>query len=412
MKRHLKILLFLICLTTLPQWGWAEKKIIKVACIGNSITYGYNIVNREKNAYPAQLQAYLGEDYDVRNFGISGATLLNKGNIPYMALKAYKESLSYNPDIVLIKLGTNDSKPYNWKYKNEFYKDYQQLIDSYRKLPSSPRIILLSPVRCYKEKGHPINDAVISQGIIPIVEKLAYDNQLEIIDLYHLFGKEWVSFIFPDRLHPSSIGAGSMAQKIGNYLKQEKTAKQSHQYDKAQQPFSFHGYQGYSFKHKGIACKIVEPKVKAKGKPWLLRARFWGHEPQTDIALLEAGFHIAYCDVEELYGAEEAIQRWDNFYKWMKKKGFQKKVVLEGMSRGGLIVYNWAARHPQRVACIYADAPVLDLKSWPMGKGIGKGSDKCTERMLKAYGFKNKEEALRWNQNPLDHAATAVQIKN
>ena len=96
---------------------------------------------------------------------------------------------------------------------------------------------------------------------------------------------------------------------------------------------------------------------------------FWGHEPQTDIALLEHGFHIVYCDVADLYGSDKAVQRWNSFYKRMVKAGFNKKVALEGMSRGGLIVYNWAAQNPEKVACIYADAPVMDFKSWPMGQG-------------------------------------------
>lgn len=94
----------------------------------------------------------------------------------------------------------------------------------------------------------------------------------------------------------------------------------------------------------------------------MIRARFWGHEPQTDIALLEHGFHIVYCDVADLYGSDKAVQRWNSFYKRMVKAGFNKKVALEGMSRGGLIVYNWAAQNPEKVACIYADAPVMDFK--------------------------------------------------
>ena len=100
-----------------------------------------------------------------------------------------------------------------------------------------------------------------------------------------------------------------------------------------------------------------------------MRARFWGHQPQTDIALLEQGFHIAYCDVADMYGADIAVKRWNKLYAKMVTEGFHKKVVLEGMSRGGLIVYNWAAQNTDKVACIYADAPVMDIKSWPMGRG-------------------------------------------
>lgn len=88
-------------------------KVIKVACVGNSITYGANILNREQNSYPAQLQAYLGGEYEVRNYGVSGTTLLSKGDYPYTATPAYRQALDFQPDIVLIKLGTNDTKPQN-----------------------------------------------------------------------------------------------------------------------------------------------------------------------------------------------------------------------------------------------------------------------------------------------------------
>lgn len=157
--------------------------------------------------------------------------------------------------------------------------------------------------------------------------------------------------------------------------------------------FDFHGFNGVSFNHHGMACKIVAPKTSADGLPWIWRARFWGHEPQLDIALLEKGYHIMYCEVGNLYGNSEAIRRWNSFYSAMQSLGYSDKVVLEGMSRGGQIIYNWAAENPEKVSCIYADAPVLDGTSWPGGKllvdrGIrrsGKGSAGDWERFLNAF---------------------------
>ena len=92
------------------------------------------------------------------------------------------------------------------------------------------------------------------------------------------------------------------------------------------------------------------------------------------IALLERGFHIVYMDVAEMYGNEASINLWDQFYDYMQQLGMSKKVVLEAMSRGGIYAYNWAIRNPTKVAAIYADAPVLDIKSWPGGMGKGPGS--------------------------------------
>lgn len=175
--------------------------------------------------------------------------------------------------------------------------------------------------------------------------------------------------------------------------------------------FNFGGYEGHELTIGGVACKVVEPRTTAPGKPWLIRARFWGHEPQTDLALLERGFHITYCDVADMYGSPAAVARWDAFYDVMRSAGLAKRVALEGMSRGGLIVYNWAAANPSKVACIYADAPVMDIKSWPMGEGEYTGSDVDTEQMLKAYGFTSREDALLWQGNPVDHARVVVKAR-
>lgn len=399
--------LLILLLLLIPIDTWAQGKSLKVACLGNSITYGASIPNREQNSYPAQLQAYLGDTYEVKNFGVSGSTLLSKGDYPYISMQEFANAKAFLPQIVLIKLGTNDTKPQNWKYKDEFLKDYQNLIDSIKTWQSHPRIILLTPVQCFLTEENTINPRLISDSVRPMIEELAWKNKLEIINLHNLFDKQWDASLFPDRLHPSSIGAGIMAQKIGNYL--QATLPASHPLDyvflKHAQPFNFHGFQGYEFTYEGMSCKIVRPYTECKGKPWVIRARFWGHEPQTDIALLEQGFHIAYCDVADLYGSNQAVARWNKFYTLLTANGLNPKVALEGMSRGGLIVYNWAAQNPEKVACIYADAPVMDLKSWPMGEGLYEGSAEDIQKMLQAYGFSNKQEALAWNHNPVNHAS-------
>ena len=140
---------------------------------------------------------------------------------------------------------------------------------------------------------------------------------------------------------------------------------------------------------------VVVPDKVAKGKPWIWRARFFGHQPQFDIAMLRKGYHIVYCNVSGLFGAPKAVKRWDNFYKNLcENHGFSKKVILEGMSRGGLIIYNWAAANPDKVAAIYGDAPVMDFKSWPGHSNAG---------ILKAYGFKNAAEAKAYTGNPIDN---------
>ena len=174
----------------------------------------------------------------------------------------------------------------------------------------------------------------------------------------------------------------------------------------------WNGFKIYNFKLKDVGCRVVTPKKTAAGKPWIWRARFFGHEPQADIALLNHGFHLVYCDVKNLFGAPKAIKRWGDFYTFATQKlDLSKKVTLEGMSRGGLIIFNWAAANPEKVSCIYGDAPVLDFKSWPGGKGTGKGGGGAWKQCINAYGFKTEAEALAYKANPTDQAAALAKTK-
>lgn len=403
-----RIILILLCLVVGIEC-YAQK--IKVACVGNSITYGAYVINREKNNYPAQLQAYLGDKYEVKNFGVSATTALYKGLYPYVDTEKYRESLEYNPDIVIIKLGTNDANERNDAYRSTFPKDYRRLVDEYLNLPSHPQVILLTPVHCFLPSNQ---DEVIKAEIIPVIEQTAYERNLDIVNLHNLFGDEWIEFLMPDKLHPSNIGAGMLAQKIYQYIAVEK-----HDVDiiknfplKPVKEFNFHGYKGYEYDNNGVKYYIVKPHHTAKGNPWIWRARFWGHEPQVDIDLLEQGFHLTYCDVAELFGSPKAVERWDEFYALAVKAGLNQKAVLEGMSRGGLIIYNWAAKNPKKVACIYGDAPVMDIKSWPLNWGDCLDENKRSmSLLLEAYDFANAEEAMAWNKNPLNHARKLAKAK-
>lgn len=158
---------------------------------------------------------------------------------------------------------------------------------------------------------------------------------------------------------------------------------------------SFHSFVQHNFEMEEVSCKVVVPETIAEGKPWIWRARFWGHEPQTDIALLKKGFHLVYADVQGLFGSPKAVKRWNTFYHYLvETHGFNEKAVLEGMSRGGLIVFNWAAQNPEKIHCIYLDAPVCDFKSWP---GIN-------DKIMKAYSL-TEEQAQAYQGNPIDNLA-------
>ncbi len=173
----------------------------------------------------------------------------------------------------------------------------------------------------------------------------------------------------------------------------------------------WNGYQRFDFVFKQRKCIVVQPQKAANGKPWIWRARFFGHQPQADLELLKHGFHLAYCDVANLFGNAAAVGHWNDFYDYLTSKHqFSQKVALEGMSRGGLIIYNWAYHNAEKVSCIYGDAPVCDIKSWPGGKGVGKGHLGTWNNCLKAYGL-TEAEALQFKGNPIDHLKPLAEKK-
>ena len=185
---------------------------IKVACIGNSITDGYGIDMRTAYGYPAQLQQMLGKDYWVKNFGVSSRTMLNKGDYPYMNEMAWRDALAFKPDIVIIKLGTNDSKPENWQYGSEFKKDLKQMIDVLRSADNKPKIFLCTPIPAFKSTWN-ISDEVIVNNIIPIQKQVAKEYKLEVIDLHTLLANDGDKMV-DDGIHPDQKGAHKMAEII------------------------------------------------------------------------------------------------------------------------------------------------------------------------------------------------------
>jgi len=173
----------------------------------------------------------------------------------------------------------------------------------------------------------------------------------------------------------------------------------------------WNGYEQRDFVVDGRNCLLVLPKTPAPGKPWIWRTEFFGHEPQGDIALLGKGFHVAYMDLQNQYGAPAALDHMDKFHAHLTKEfGLARKTVLEGFSRGGLFAFNWAARNPQRVAALYVDAPVCDFKSWPGGKGKGQGSPGDWQNVLAVYGL-TEAQALAYKLNPVDNLAPLAKAK-
>ncbi|HTF30022.1 MAG TPA: alpha/beta hydrolase, partial [Flavitalea sp.] len=166
------------------------------------------------------------------------------------------------------------------------------------------------------------------------------------------------------------------------------------------------GFRRIDLKVAGRNCLIVFPSTPARDNPWIWRTEFFGHEPQGDSSLASQGFHVAYIDLQDMYGSPASLDLMDKFYTFLTGRyHLNKRVVLEGFSRGGLFAFNWAARDPAKVSSIYVDAPVCDFKSWPGGKGKSPGSKADWEKLKKAYGFKSDDEALGYKFNPIDNLA-------
>ena len=164
----------------------------------------------------------------------------------------------------------------------------------------------------------------------------------------------------------------------------------------------WHGHRQLRFTFEGHGAHLVVPAHAAPSRPWVWRARFPGYHTEVDQLLVERGHHIAYLDTGGMLGSDRAMGLWDRFYEALiAEHELAPRPALEGVSRGGLFVYRWAALHPERVSCIYADTPVCDIRSWPLGDGRGLGHPATWQGLLKEFGMTHAQ-ALEYTHNPID----------
>jgi acyl-CoA thioesterase-1 len=198
----------LLILGSLAGFASAGTDTTRVVCVGNSITEGATTATPALDAYPIQAGALLGKNWMIKNSGVSGRTMLRNGDDPIWKEQRFKEGLAFSPDIVTICLGTNDSKPYNWIYKDEFIPDYSAMIDTFRALPSHPVVWIALPPPAFKV-NFDIRDSIITTDIIPMLLQLAVDKGCPIIDFNTPMKDD--SKLFPDGIHPNVEGQAIMA---------------------------------------------------------------------------------------------------------------------------------------------------------------------------------------------------------
>ena len=206
--------LLLICIIVMFSGSAFSQK---VACVGNSITYGFALPQRTQNNYPKQLDDLLGGLWDVRNFGVNGATMLKNADNPYWNKRQFTSAKSLNPDYVIIELGTNDSKDPNWNaFGSQFEGDYSAMIREFAALPSTPTIIICKAPKAFTSSWG-IKDNTINTQLNPIIQTIADRGvNLIVVDLYELFKDR--PDLMPDGIHPNKNGATLMAQTFRTIL--------------------------------------------------------------------------------------------------------------------------------------------------------------------------------------------------
>jgi len=212
MKRNVTLLSVLVLCAAMCR---AADEPIRISCVGDSITAGAGVQDPGHNAYPIVLGKLLGEKYSSKNFGVSGTTLLKKGDNPYWKQKAFKDATDFAPNIVVIKLGTNDTKPQNIKFKDEFVTDLTAMVDHFAALPSKPKIFLCRPVPAYATQWG-INEKGIQDMVLPAIDTVAKAKGCTIIDLHAALSDK--ANLFPDKIHPNAEGAALMAKAVADAI--------------------------------------------------------------------------------------------------------------------------------------------------------------------------------------------------
>jgi lysophospholipase L1-like esterase len=180
---------------------------IRVACVGDSITAG--------SGYPASLQRILGNNYAVGNFGVSGSAVSSNSNKPYMSQPAFWSAMNFEPDVIVIMLGTNDAKMNDSQNLDDFQGTYMNLISKFQELPGDQQIILVDPPPILNNTLN-LSDENLVQGVIPQIAQVATSLNLTTVDVYSALTNH--TEVFGDGVHPNSEGGQIIAEKINQII--------------------------------------------------------------------------------------------------------------------------------------------------------------------------------------------------
>lgn len=215
------ILVGMLCMNT-GCISMEKKQRLRIACVGDSITYGTYLHDPTKDSYPAQLQRLLTEQAIVKNFGVSGTSVCLNSDVAYWNQEERIKSGEFLPDIVLIMLGTNDSMDAYWQDKGSFFKDYEVLIQYYKNLASHPKVYVLTPSSSFILNG---NDDLVRGMHQERIHRIAawlntyvsLENRIDI----HEVTRNVPQFYTMDGVHPNAQGAHYIANVIYQFLKEQ-----------------------------------------------------------------------------------------------------------------------------------------------------------------------------------------------
>ncbi len=373
-KSITKILFF--SLTALIGVALSHAKI-KVACVGDSITQGTGTGSMSL-AYPKQLQNLLGEDYEVGNFGSSGATLSTECVDAYIKRSMYKKSLEFMPDIVVIKLGTNDSRPEVWdRYGKNFYANLGVLVDSFANLKTKPQIFLCYPSYAPDVANWGTREKVMRNEMSVVIDKFAKDRNLKIIDTYTPLKND--NKLFDDNLHPNSVGAYKLAAAVYGGITGKKALDKPSQVEFP--PLKWNGYKFYEFDYAKNPIKVIVPHLPKQGQLWMLSSVPFGNLNDVYLKLAECGYYVVNYDITLEYGTAEEDKLGYRFFRQITVvRPMSSKPIALAYGLSAQAVLNWASNYPDNVAGIYLVSPVLDTKSL---------SQNIAEELRIFHGIKN-----------------------
>lgn len=442
---HARMKLLLVFLFLLAGATQAECQTIKVACVGNSVTFGAGLENREKDSYPSQLQDMLGDRYDVVNFGHNGATLLNKGFRPYTQQEAYKKAIRYAADMVIIHLGLNDTDPRAWpNYRDDFLKDYLSLIDSFKAANTNTKIFICRMTPIFDRHKRFISGTRdwywMEQELI---DQLPMLRNVELIDLYTSLHNR--PDLFADALHPNKEGATIIATNIysaltGNYggLKMSPLYTDNMVLQRGAQvqisgvadvgekiTISFGGYRketltgskgNWSFIVKGseFPQKAFDLKVSSKRKTLIFKnvilGDVWICSGQSNMAFMIKESESSERDEQRTYASRKNnIRIFDMKPRWQTQSVVWESSVLDSLNR--LQYYKdsrWENLHGHNVDMISAIAlsfgrVLTDSLNVPIGLILNPVGGSTIESWIdrKTLEFEFPEILRDWRKNDL-----------